>query len=98
MFSEARCAHKAVEAKRVDAVRLGCDELPTPRERRRQSLPSQPNPYETMLHVGLTGSIGSGKSTAAKAFEELGIPVYYADDAAKRLMTESATLREAIEA
>ena len=51
-----------------------------------------------MLHVGLTGSIGSGKSTAAKAFEELGIPVYYADDAAKRLMTESATLRDAIEA
>ena len=60
-------------------------------------LPSQPNPHETMLHVGLTGSIGSGKSTAAAQFEQLGIPVYYADDAAKRLMTDSAPLREAIE-
>ena len=50
-----------------------------------------------MLHVGLTGSIGSGKSTAAAHFEQLGIPVYYADDAAKRLMTDSAPLRDAIE-
>ena len=39
-----------------------------------------------MLKIGLTGGIGSGKSTVAKVFEVLGIPVYYADDAAKRLM------------
>ncbi len=39
-----------------------------------------------MLKVGLTGGIGSGKSTVAKIFEVLGIPVYYADDRAKDLM------------
>lgn len=42
-----------------------------------------------MLKVGLTGGIGSGKSTVAKIFEVLGIPVYYADDRAKLLMTTS---------
>lgn len=36
--------------------------------------------------IGLTGGIGSGKSTVAKFFEELGVPVYYADDAAKEVM------------
>lgn len=49
-----------------------------------------------MLRIGLTGGIGSGKSTVAKIFEVLGIPVYYADDAAKRLMNESAAIREKI--
>ncbi|MEY3178102.1 MAG: hypothetical protein RJB42_343 [Bacteroidota bacterium] len=39
-----------------------------------------------MLKIGLTGGIGSGKSTVAKVFETLGIPVYKADDEAKRLM------------
>jgi dephospho-CoA kinase len=38
-----------------------------------------------MLKVGLTGGIGSGKTTVAKIFELLGVPVYYADDASKRL-------------
>lgn len=37
------------------------------------------------LKVGLTGGIGSGKSTVAKLFELLGVPVYYADAASKRL-------------
>jgi dephospho-CoA kinase len=46
-----------------------------------------------MLKVGLTGGIGSGKTTVAKVFEVLGIPVYYADDAAKRLMNEDETLK-----
>jgi dephospho-CoA kinase len=46
-----------------------------------------------MLKIGLTGGIGSGKSTVAKVFEVLGIPVYYADDAAKRLMNEDAALQ-----
>lgn len=45
-----------------------------------------------MLKVGLTGGIGSGKSTIAQVFEVLGIPVYYADDAAKRLMNEDEEL------
>jgi dephospho-CoA kinase len=49
-----------------------------------------------MLRVGLTGGIGSGKSTVAKIFEVLGIPVYYADVAAKRLMNEDERLRRQI--
>lgn len=49
-----------------------------------------------MVRVGLTGGIGSGKSTVAQIFEVLGIPVYYADVAAKRLMNEDAVLRSAI--
>ena len=49
-----------------------------------------------MLRVGLTGGIGSGKSTIAKIFEVLGIPVYYADDAAKHIMNTDAELREKI--
>lgn len=49
-----------------------------------------------MLKVGLTGGIGSGKSTVARIFESLGIPVYYADDAAKRLMNSEGPLKSAI--
>ena len=47
-----------------------------------------------VLRVGLTGGIGSGKSTVAKIFEVLGIPVYYADAAAKRLMNEDEELKK----
>lgn len=39
-----------------------------------------------MLKVGLTGGIGSGKTTVAAIFELLGVPVYYCDDRAKHLM------------
>lgn len=46
-----------------------------------------------MLKIGLTGGIGSGKSTVAKIFEMLCIPVYYADDAAKKLMQENEELK-----
>ena len=49
-----------------------------------------------MLRVGLTGGIGSGKSTVAKIFEVLGIPVYYADTAARRLMNEDEELKKKI--
>ena len=38
-----------------------------------------------VLKIGLTGGIGSGKTTIAKIFELLGVPVYYADEASKRL-------------
>ena len=41
-----------------------------------------------MVRLGLTGGIGSGKSTVAKIFEEFNIPVYYADDRAKWLMNQ----------
>lgn len=49
-----------------------------------------------VLKVGLTGGIGSGKSTVAQIFEVLGIPVYYADVEAKRLMNEDLELRSSI--
>jgi dephospho-CoA kinase len=49
-----------------------------------------------MLKIGITGGIGSGKSTVARVFETLGIPVYYADDAAKRLMQEDPELKKQI--
>ena len=48
----------------------------------------------SILRVGLTGGIGSGKSTIAQIFEVLGIPVSYADREAKRLMNEDAELRD----
>jgi dephospho-CoA kinase len=47
-----------------------------------------------MLKIGLTGGIGSGKTTVAKVFEVLGIPVYYADDAAKQLMNTNKELQQ----
>jgi dephospho-CoA kinase len=49
-----------------------------------------------MLKIGITGGIGSGKSTVAKLFEVMGIPVYNADDAAKRLMNEDEKLKASI--
>ena len=49
-----------------------------------------------MIRVGLTGGIGSGKSTVAKIFEVLGIPVYYADDAAKQIMNTDKQLKAAL--
>ncbi|MDB5060918.1 MAG: dephospho-CoA kinase [Mucilaginibacter sp.] len=39
-----------------------------------------------MFKVGITGNIGSGKTTVCKIFEVLGIPVFYADDEAKKVM------------
>ena len=39
-----------------------------------------------MIKVGLTGNIGSGKSTVARIFESLGIPVYHADLEAKKML------------
>lgn len=49
-----------------------------------------------MKIVGLTGGIGSGKTTIAKMFETLKVPVYYADDQAKKLMQDSLPLRHGI--
>lgn len=49
-----------------------------------------------MLRIGLTGGIGSGKSTVAHIFNVLGIPIYDADAAAKRLMAEDELLKKRI--
>lgn len=49
-----------------------------------------------MLRVGITGGIGSGKSIIARVFTNLGIPVYYADTAAKKLMETDPALQAAI--
>ncbi|MFN8318219.1 MAG: dephospho-CoA kinase [Saprospiraceae bacterium] len=49
-----------------------------------------------MIKLGITGGIGSGKSTICKIFETLGVPVYYADDRAKSIMTSNAVVKKAI--
>jgi len=46
--------------------------------------------------IGITGGIGSGKTTVCKIFETLGIPVYYADDRARKLMVENVRLIQSI--
>lgn len=49
-----------------------------------------------MFVVGLTGGIGSGKSTVGKVFNWLGIPIYDSDVHAKRLMRENGQIVEEI--
>ncbi|MCF7568194.1 dephospho-CoA kinase [Sabulilitoribacter arenilitoris] len=46
-----------------------------------------------MIIVGLTGGIGNGKTTVAKAFSDLGIPIYIADEEAKNLMQKSKIIK-----
>ena len=50
------------------------------------------------LKIGLTGGIGSGKTTVAKVFELLNVPVYYADDASKRLYRTDKGLMQKLKA
>lgn len=45
-----------------------------------------------MLKIGITGNIGSGKTTISRLFELLGIPVFYSDDEAKNVMVADAQL------
>lgn len=49
-----------------------------------------------MYKIGVTGGIGSGKSTVCRLFAAYGIAVYDSDTQAKRLMTESAALRDGL--
>lgn len=47
-----------------------------------------------MLRIGLTGGIGTGKTTVANIFKVLGIPVFDADTVAKQLMENDLQLRD----
>ncbi len=49
-----------------------------------------------MLKVGITGGIGSGKSTVCRIFSVLGIPVFSSDDEGKRLLAEDPEVRNAL--
>ena len=49
-----------------------------------------------MLRVGITGGIGSGKTTVCSIFERLGVPIYYADSRAKELVNTNSELQNKI--
>ena len=49
-----------------------------------------------MIKVGITGGIGTGKTTVCKVFEQLGVSVYYADDESKKLLDSDRELKENI--
>ena len=49
-----------------------------------------------MLKVGVTGGIGSGKSTVSRFFSALGVPVYDSDQRAKSLMQYDDSIRSKI--
>ncbi|MFT4697193.1 MAG: dephospho-CoA kinase [Flavobacteriaceae bacterium] len=46
-----------------------------------------------MKIIGLTGGIGSGKSTVVSMFKDFGVPVYIADDEAKKLTNQSKIIK-----
>jgi len=47
-----------------------------------------------MIRIGLTGNIGTGKSTVARIFEILGVPVYHADKQAREMLNSEALIRK----
>lgn len=49
------------------------------------------------MKIGVTGGIGSGKSTACKLLEKWGFPVYYSDDRGKYLMEHDPQVRNAVQ-
>jgi len=49
-----------------------------------------------MLKIGITGGIGSGKTTICKIFEVLEVPVFYADTVARQIMVEDVVLMEGV--
>ncbi|MBM3436593.1 MAG: dephospho-CoA kinase, partial [Bacteroidetes bacterium] len=50
-----------------------------------------------MIRVALTGNIGTGKSTVCRIFESLGVPVYHADEEAKKFLSEKGVRETLIE-
>lgn len=57
---------------------------------------AEPDPLSTPKIIGLTGGIGSGKTTVARFIEEFGFPVYYSDDRAKDIVNEDDDLKAKI--
>ncbi|WP_051585220.1 MULTISPECIES: dephospho-CoA kinase [Chryseobacterium] len=53
----------------------------------------QPEPEPAPKIIGLTGGIGSGKTTVARFIEEFGFPVYYSDDRAKTIVNDDEELK-----
>jgi dephospho-CoA kinase len=53
---------------------------------------TEPEPSSPKI-IGLTGGIGSGKTTVAHLIEEFGFPVYYSDDRAKSIVNDSEELK-----
>ena len=54
------------------------------------------NQPKDFLKIGITGGIGSGKTTVSRIIEELGYPVFYSDIEAKALMTSNAKVIAAV--
>lgn len=50
-----------------------------------------------MLKIGITGSIGSGKTTVVNLFSELGVPVYFSDKESKKMMSKNRVKKEIVE-
>ena len=57
---------------------------------------AEPEPRESAKIIGITGGIGSGKSTVSKLIEEAGYPVYYSDIRAKTIVNDNAELQRQI--
>lgn len=57
---------------------------------------AEPDPASKI--IGLTGGIGSGKTTVAKFIENCGFPVYYSDEIAKAIVNENDSLKQRIKA
>jgi len=55
-----------------------------------------PEPRKISKIIGITGGIGSGKSTVSKYIEEAGFPVYYSDARAKNIVNDNAQLQQQI--
>ncbi|HRI60596.1 MAG TPA: dephospho-CoA kinase [Saprospiraceae bacterium] len=58
-------------------------------------IPNPQSPIPTR-RVGITGGIGSGKTTVCRIFEALGVPVYYADEWAKWLIANDEAIKKGI--
>lgn len=63
-------------------------------EQNTESPSIEPDPNSKI--IGLTGGIGSGKTTVAQYIEDCGFPVYYSDDRAKAIVNEDENLKTKI--